>query len=304
MATRSTIRTQVHAMLANHHQITSSDLNTILQADDSEILESYGWSRRNAWTKINTIAPASASVNVVRGTSLIHHTGIATGMSGRLLRVGSDPDFYRIGAVTAAGTANATLTDGEGTAIAYAGSGHTAARGNIFQHVYVVSSAAERVLRISHEIPLREMDMDFLVSLDPERITTADPPWAWSHYGRDSSGSLQVALFPLPSAQRGLVVEFLKRADLDDDTKSPLYRPDVLKWKSAQSAAAFLYSRSGDQVWLALIDKFGDFYDKALEAAKEDDLLKQSTPQTIGIPEATGLTSDEFLLDHDAGWRP
>ena len=206
------------------------------------------------------------------------------------------------GNATPSPTANATLTDGEGTAIAYAGSGHTAAHGNIFQHIYVVSAAAERVLRISHDIALKEMDMDFLVSLDPERISTADPPWAWSHYGRDSSGRLQVALFPLPSAQNGLVVEFLKRADLDDDTDTPLYRPDVLKWKSAQSAAAFLYSRSGDQVWLALIDKFGDLYEKAFEAAKEDDLLKQSTPQTIQIPEALGMSSDEFNLDRDTGW--
>jgi hypothetical protein len=295
---KSTIRTQILSLCGNNVAITASDVNIMLVADDAEILESFTWSRRKAWTVINTVAPTSITIGVTNGSATVTGAGFTAAMVGRMIRIGGEDAYYRIASVVAG--VSAVLGDSEGTSITYPGATDTSISARIWQHVYPVSSIAEIVTGIPG---LEEIDKFLLDQLDPTNISEADPSLYWCHYGRNSSGVLQVALMPLPSAARSYRVEFKKVADFADDADVPLYRPDVLKWKSAESAAAFLLAKTGDQAWAALADRYHSRYNEALTAAKEDDILKQSLPTLIGPEPGIGLLSDEFLLDHDV-FRP
>jgi len=300
-ADKQTIRTQILGLCGNNVAIVASDVNGFLVADDAEILESFTWSRRRAWTVINTVAPVGLTIGVTQGSGTVTGAGFTAAMVGRLIRIGADPGYYRIASVIV--STSAVLGDSAGATILYPAVNNTAITARVWQHVYTVSSVAEIVTSISHRVSLQEMDKFIMDRLDPQNISEGDPPIYWTHYGRDSSGYLQIALLPLPSAARSLRVEFKKVATFTNDTDVPLYRPDILKWKSAESAAAFLLAKTGDQAWAALADRYHSRYNEALAAGKDDDILKQSLPTIIGPEPGVGMRSDEFLVDHDL-WRP
>ena len=380
MADRQTIRSQVMKLVGDNHAITTADIDDILEADDQEILEACGWSRRNAWTVINTLAPVSITVGLTNGSSVVTSLSLTTLLDGLFLRVASAGPLYKLGSfvknarisscslplttVTNNGNGSYTITltngawdlsatvvgyylygenggetgvitaysdvsntvtatfssapsgsqifsvfsvkceleDGEGGSIAYQGTTDAAASSTLLQHIYRVSTTAERVLRMRADIALKEIDPDIWNTIDPERIATEDPPYAWCHMGRDSSGYLQVAFFPVPSAARSITVDFMKRADLSTDTSETLYPSILLKWMSGETAASFLLARTGDAAWATLADKYHGRYEKALEAAKQEDLLKSSPPTRIQEGGPLGLGSDEFALDHDTGF--
>ena len=293
-ADKSTIRTQILSLVGNNVAITASDVNVMLVADDAEILESFTWSRRKAWTILNTVAPTSITIGVTNASGTVTGAGFTAAMVGRLIRIGGEDAYYRIASVVAG--VSAVLGDSEGTTITYPGATDTSISARIWQHVYTVASIAEIVTGIPG---LEEIDKFLLDQLDPTGISEADPPLYWCHYGRNSNGVLQVALMPLPSAARSLRVEFKKVADFADDTDVPLYRSDLLKWKTAESAASFLLAKTGDQAWAALADRYHGRYNDAFDTAKDDDRLKQSLPTRIGPEPGIGMRSDEFQLDHD-----
>ena len=298
MADKSTIRTQVLNLVGNNVAITASDVNTMLEADDAEIIESFTWSRRRSWTVVNTVAPTSITIGVTNASATVTGADFTAAMVGRLIRIGGEDAYYRIASVVVG--VSAVLGDSAGNSITYPGDTDTAISARIWQHVYTVSSVAEIVT----DVPGLEEFYKFLLDrLDPANISEGDPPVYWCHYGRDSSGSLQIALVPLPSAARSLRVEFKKVATFSSDTDVPLYRSDVLKWKSAESAAAFLLAKTGDAAWGALADRYHERFNDAFAAAKEDDILKQSLPTRIGPEPGIGMRSDEFQLDHDV-WSP
>ena len=296
MAPRSTIALRVHMSLGKHHSILITDINELMQAENLEILESNGWAGRKSWTKLNLQAPSSILASVTQGTSLLRSANLTAAMQDKLVRISTEADYYRLTAISPA--SYATLADHTGNPMEYPAVGNTATA-NVFQFIYSMPTYAEKVLNMSAEIPLYERDLDFLIQLDPRRATQTSPPWAWSHFGRDASNRMQVVIFPPPSQNKGLTVHFLRKADLVNDTDETLYRSDVLAWKSAVTGCGFLYARTSDATWLNLAGKYYEFYEKALEKAKEDDLLKQSAPTSIVPDEALGLSSDQFRLDHD-----
>lgn len=298
MPTRSVIASRVHLSLGKHHQILITDINDILQAQNLEILESHGWHGRKSWTKLNLQAPTSVLASVSQGTSLVRSANFTAAMQDRLIRISTEADYYRLTSVTPG--SYAYLSDHIGERIEYPKDPSTATA-NIFQFIYSMPTYAEKVLAMRAEIPLYERDLDFLTMLDPRMQSQTSPPWAWAHFGRDAYNRIQVVVFPPPSQNKGLTIHFMRKADLANDSDEPLYRSDVLAWKAAVTGCGFLFARTSDATWLSLADHYNDYYLKALEMAKEDDLLKQSTPTAIVPDEALGLSSDQFRLDHDIG---
>jgi len=223
-------------------------------------------------------------------------------MAGRLIRIAGEADWYKIGTVVAG--VSATLTDSDGTAVLYNGTTDVDATAIVFKHIYRVSTNAERILRAAHNIPLTEIDPDIVDHLDPELTSTAEPPFAWFHAGRDSSGYLQIGFFSPPSAALGIRVDFLKTAAMDDDADVTLYPSVLLMWRTAESGASFLLSKTGDVAWASIADRYNKAYKEALAEAKAEDLLKQSPPTHIQQEGMLGMASDEFNLNHDVSWAP
>lgn len=300
MMTKSQVRTQVVRLLGDNPAITNAILNDFLEADNAEILESWQWSRRKAWVLINTIAPVSLSITATQDSATVTGVGFTAAMVGRLIRIGAGAGFYKIKAVSVG--VDCTLGDGQGNTVTYPEATYTGTA-KVWQHIYSVASDAEIVTGIWHNVALREVDPWFFNQLDPERIAEGDPPEAWGHYGRASGDVLQVCLFPLPSAARTLRVDYLRVATFTSDSDTPLYRPDLLKFKTAEHGAARLLGQTGDEAWARLADLFHKRYEEALQSAKDDDLARSSSPTRIS-PHVPGvLQSDEFALSHDS-WVP
>ena len=87
--------------------------------------------------------------------------------------------------------------------------------------------------------------------------------------------------------------------ELSADASIPLYRSDILVWKSGESAAFFLHGKTGDAAWLALADRYHQRHLEALEGAKADDLARFSVVQHIRDSALSGVRGDDFNLSHD-----
>jgi len=199
---------------------------------------------------------------------------------------------------------SATLTDSDGTLMTYPGASDVDASASVFKHIYRVSTNAERVIRVVADSVLSEIDPESFNNLDPELTTTSDPPFAWCHAGRDTSGYLQIALMSPPSSVVGIRVDFLKIAEMDDDADVTLYPSVLLMWRTAESAASFLLSKTGDVAWASIADRYNKAYKDALAEAKSEDLLRQSPPTSIQEEGSLGMGSDEYGLNHDVNWSP
>ncbi len=304
MATRATLNTQILKLCGDSPHILAADVNTLLQTDNLEVLEAHSWTRRNSWTKITTLTPVDLTVGVTEGNSAITSASFTAAMDGAFIRIAGESDLYRLGTIVVG--VSAILIDSQDTAIGYAGTTDADASAEVLKYIYRVSVNAEQVLRVGGgQGKIDEIDPGFFDNVDPEMSAQGDQPSVWSHMGRDSGDYLLIAIWPVPSSAFGLRVDFLRTSEMDDDADTTLYPSVLLKWKCAESAAAFLLARTGDQAWASLADRYSTNYGKALTEAKEHDLLKASTPSVIQLSgDTSSVGSDEFALNHDVGWRP
>ena len=295
--TRKTLRKQVQVLVGYSQEITEDTINDILQAEDAEILEAWAWTRRRANTLVNTMLPTSvAVVTVTNGSSTILSANFTADMVGKLIRLADTSTFYQILSVVAG--VSAVIGGGDGAAIVYPDVTQTLTA-TLFQYKYTVSVNAERVLRCMHNVELREMDSDLFDRLDPERITTGDPPEAWAHLGRDGANALQIGFFPVPAAARSIRVDYLKVATMTKDTDVTYYHPSLLKLKAGEMAAVHVFAKTGDQAYTSIADRCHKNYDTAYQKAIEDDLQKSSAPTAISPEGHLALQSDEFGIAHD-----
>lgn len=295
MATKAQIRTNVLALLSNNDMIETTDVDALMVADHREILDSYTWSRRRADTTLTLVAPYSTGTITTSGTGVTGTgTTFTSTMIGRFLRGEDSNYFLRVSAFTSATaitleTALATaLTDSDFT---------------IFKHRYNLPSDFGRVVSVTSNFQAKAISRYDLDDIDPYRTTTASYPEYYIIFGLDpdttSSQLFQMEVWPVPSSATILRVHYVKSNELSSDSDEPLYRSDILVWKSAESGAFFLHGKTGDAAWLALADRYHARYLEALQAAKEDDLGKSPVPFHIRDSQREGGPGDDFFLDHD-----
>jgi len=290
----STIRTRVLNLLANHSMITSSDATALIQAEHVSILEDYSWSRRKAFTIVDTVATYSTGTVSTSGTTVTGSSTVFTsGMVDRFIRIGSNTYYHLITGFTS--TTSLTVEQAPATAAA-AGTSYT-----IFRHVYDLPSTFGRVTSVTLDTRLRESSASDIDRVDPYRSSTASRPDVYTIRGLDvvPTGVFQIEFWPVPSAAQSIRIEFLRTNTLVADTDQPLYRGDLLVWKAAESGAFFLLARTGDDSWLQLADRYHARYLEAFEGAKADDLGKYSAVGRVRDTWASGDRGDDWLLDHD-----
>lgn len=296
MANRSTVRTQILTLVSNSTMIAAADVNTIISAEHTSILESYSWSRRRAESVIETSAEYSTGTLSGTGTT---YTGSGTtwtsGMVGRFIRAGDNTFFHRI---TAFGSTTSLTIEDTLPEDVDAGTSYT-----IFAHRYNLPSDFGRALSVTSDTRLMEMpkiDMDYL---DPYRTSTATRPDRYAIFGLDpgttSSQIYQIEFWPVPSSATAIRLEYLKNNSLTSDSDEPLYRSDILVWKAAEAATYFLHGKTGDAAWLALADRFHQRYADELQSAKEDDIGKYSAVSHVRDTYGLGVRGDDFWLSHD-----
>lgn len=292
MPTRSTIRTRVLSLLANHDKIAASDINTLINQEHEEILEAWSWSRRKQENIIDTVSEYSTGTVSTSGTVVTGSgTTFTSGMVDRFIRIGSNTFFHRITAFTD----TTTLTIEQALpSDAAAGSSYA-----IFRHRYDLASDFGRVLNITSDTRLQEWSKSDIDRIDPYRTSTATRPDKYTIIGPDSDGNFQIEFWPVPSSAQAIRVEYLRTNSLSADTDSPLYRGDILVWKVAESGAFFLYARTGDQAWLQLADRYHARYLESFNEAKEEDLGKFSPAAYIRDRATAFDRGDDWYISHD-----
>jgi len=287
---KSTIRTQVHQLVGNDDQIIASDLNTMLEAANDEILEAYSWSRRKKDVLINLIAPISSTST----TLLTISNGSSVGTFGAdpsigaaespYIRIDGDDSYHW--AVVAVGTSlglekewgKDDITDGSWEA---------------FYHIYTISSDCDKIVSFSGNRKITEIARQELDRLDPKRNTKADHPQVFSYVQRDSSDDVQVEFWPVPNSAQVIRCHYLKRGTIASDSDKPLYPSNVLKWKAAVSACYFLKAKTGDRTWFDLAQGYQAEYTRAYSEAKEEDLA------LFGASQAQKYSDDDFQMGDD-----
>lgn len=293
MPNRSSIRTSVKKLLADHSFIDDSDINDIITVEHQEVLESFSWSQRKADTLINTVA--TYSTGTVSGTSgATTLTGSSTvwtsTMVNRFIRFGGTY-FFKISSVDSA--TSLTLEDELADDVA-ASTSYT-----LFQHIYTLPSDFGRATNLTCDVRLTELPRSEIDRLDPYRSSTATRPDFYSIRGPNSSNVFEIEFWPVPSAANTIRVEYLKTNTLSSDTDSPLYPSEILVWKVAEAGAYFLHARSGDAAWLALADRYHARYLEVLDRAKEADIGRWSANAYIKDGSALGNLGDDHALSHD-----
>jgi len=292
------MRTRILGYTSNHSMIAASDVNTLLDNEHQEILESRAWSQRKEDDVIETVATyTTGTVEGSSGSATI--TGTSTvwtsGMVNRYIRIGSNTFFHRITAV-ASGT-SLTIEDTLPAAVA-AGATYT-----IFQHRYNLASNFGRAISVTSDVKLTETDILTLDRLDPYRSGTATRPDRFCIFGLDpnttASQIYQIELYPVSSSATSIRVLYYKTNTLAADTDEPLYRSDVLVWKGSEAACFFLHAKTGDTAWLALADRYHLRYLEALEGAINDDLAKSSPIMHVRDAYLEDGHSDDYALNHD-----
>lgn len=298
MTTLSTIRGRVKINIAEDSMLDDAQITSIIQMDHATILEDYAWARRKTEVMLQTVAPysvgtvsATAGTNIVAGAS----TAWTSALIGRHIRIGSQVFFHKISDVQSATsmTLEATLPVTVPTGSAY----------TVFQHRYNLPSDFSKVLSITSDNRMLETPKLFFDEIDPYRSSTANYPDRYTLLGLDPTNTtsqiFQIEFYPVPSTASSIRVEYLKTNTLDSDGNEPLYRADVLVWKASESAAHFLFAKTGDQTFAALAERYHQRYEDTFQAAKEDDLARFSAVTHVRDTSSQGERGDDFYISHD-----
>src|SRR3990167_5710385 len=152
-ATRDTINADVLNLLGTDPQISTAELNTIIQLRYESVYESWLWSRRLRDLTIKLIASVSSTssttVTATLDSSTITSAGtpFTSGMAGRQIQVGSEAHYYFVNSFTS--TAAVVLGDGEGSAMTWGLATDTAATWRVFQSIYTLPSDADTLVSLA-----------------------------------------------------------------------------------------------------------------------------------------------------------
>jgi len=288
------IKVDVIQLLGSHRQITSNDVSSLIQNENREILDNYDWSARKAEGVINTFSTVTAgTVTVTLNSAKV--SGVSTVFTsdyvGRHIRMGSEEHFHEISSVTSAARLDLKTIWPTNTS--------SAQSYTIFQNRFALASDCEEIISMARDRRLIEKPRTWLDSVDPDRTETANYPDVWSYRELNSSNTLQVELWPVPTAKKAIRYEYLKSGDLASNADKPLYQPNVVKWKSGVAGSFMMYAKTGDPVWKDLAIAYQGLYKQALQRAKEEDQQKFSTRMQQRSRDADVTRSDDWATSHD-----
>lgn len=272
--------------------IVTADIQAIIQAEHITLLEDYSWSRRKQDTLITLIATTTTGTVTTSGTTVTGSgTSFTSSMVNQFIRIGSNTFYHLITGFTSTTviTIEAALPADITTATAY----------TIFQHLYTLPSDFGRITNVMSDIRLTEWARSEIERVDPYRSVTGTRPDIYTTRGPNSSNVFQIEFWPVPSSAQTIRIEYLRTNTLTNSTDVPLYRSDILVWKSAESAAFFLHGKTGDAAWLALADRYHQRFAESMQSAREDDLGRFSVPAYVRDKAYSFGRGDDFWIDRD-----
>lgn len=308
MPTRANVRSDALNLLGTDPNISTAELNTIIQARYDSVYTSWPWPRRLRDFTISTVARTTSATATLVTATLSSSTVTAvggtpfTGTSSRQIQIGSEPNYFFINSVTSA--TEIVLGDGEGTAVNWPRATASSLSWSIFQTIYALPSDADSVVSLSNgNYQMRELDggrhrLDYA---DPDRSTTGSNPLFWWYAGENSSGVREIEVWPVPTSAILLRGQYLRQAPtLAEATELGLPRA-MMMYAVASDGASMLFAKTGDAAWQNRSDMFAARYIAEEERFRAIELERTSPPTTIRRRQSGfgRLRGTDFEASHD-----
>ena len=222
-------------------------------------------------------------------------TSWASTMAGKLFRVGSDAQFYRIASVTS--TTALVLEK------AYAQETTTDADFEYWNESYSpTSSEISKISAVVYQSELREKPQDFFSRLDPERTSTGSPVY-YSIVDRASEGGVSsFDIWPVPDDNYGVRVYFKKTVDeLTTGASEPVFSSALLEAAALWDCYRLSFGLTQNPAYMGLARDAMTEYQKMLRDTIIQDLSNTSLPTKVrdSGDYGYGFGNDVFGLAHD-----
>ena len=307
-ATRDNVNADVLNLLGTDPQISTSELNTIIQLRYESVYESWLWSRRLRDLTIKLIASVSSTstttVTATLDSSTITSAGtpFTSGMAGRQIQVGSEAHYYFVNSFTS--TAAVVLGDGEGSAVTWGLATDTAATWRVFQTIYTLPSDADTLVSLAGDnFEVDELDggRSALDALDHARTSTSDHPTHWVYAGENSSGTREIEVWPVPTQAVLLRGQYARQAPtLAASTTIGIPRA-VMVYAVMADACNMLFHKTGDQVWGDRAVFYERKYGDEEKRFRFTDLERLSPARSLGHRRRLGgFRGTDWAASHDA----
>lgn len=309
MATRANIRSDVSTLLGTDTNISTAELNTLIQLRYASVYESWLWPRRLRDFTITLVAQTSSTsttdATVTNASPTVTASGGTpfTGSSGYQIQLGTVLNYFFVDSVTSATVI--VLGDGEGTTVAWPGSTAADTSWRLFKTIYTLPSDADSVISLAGgNYDMQELDggRRRLDEADPDRSTTGSDPLLWCYAGENSSGTREIEVWPVPTAARLLRGQYLRRTPtLSADADEIGIARSVMVWGVASDGASMLFAKTGDITWQNRADYFQGRFIEEERRYRAMELERSSPPTSIRRSRGplSGLSGTDFEVTHD-----
>src|SRR3990167_10999300 len=308
MATRSAVRSDVVAMLGTDPQISSAELNTLIQLRYSSVYEGWTWPRRLRDFTLSLVASTSSTtsntVTVTLDSSTVTSAGtpFTSAMVGRQIQIGAEPQYFFVNSFTS--SAVIVIGNGEGTAVSWPRATNTAASWTIFQPVYALPSDADGVVALAGQFDVDEIDggRASLDQFDPERTSSSSHPTGWCYAGETSAGVREIEVWPVPSTAIILRGQYARRTPtLSDDADEIGLPRSVIVYGVATEACGMMFAKTGDEAWSTKAGYFGRKASEEEDKFRAIEIERSSPPWTLRRRTAGfgRFRGTDFEVSHD-----
>ena len=300
MATRSAVRSSVVSLVGTDPQLSTAEINTLIDLRYAHLYDSFLWSRSLRDFTLTLEAQVSSSsttlATVTNGDATVTFAGtpITAAMNGEQIQIGTDEQYFFINRTS---SSEIELENGEGTGVNWPGTTGGSQTWRVFKTIYALPSTINTVLSLAGEFEIPELDggRPALDGLDADRSVTNDHPRWWVYAGETTAGVREIELWPAPTQARILRGQGGRLAPTLGDTVEIGFNEALLVYASASDCLNMLHAKTGDESYrqLAL------FYERKAGEVEKDvkfkDIEKLSPPSTLQRGSTQRLGHDYFV---------
>lgn len=305
MATLATVTARIISLLGSELSLNTTEVESIVQTRYEAIYETFSWSRRLRNFVIPVIPQVSSTpsttVSVTNGNSVVTASSAAftASMTGRQIVIGGYPQCLWFSYIS---STQGSLSDGDGTVIAWPGDTATGLSWRIFKTVYTIPSNCQRIVSLAHTERMEEIsDGRYTLDLeDPTRAQTSTTPMQWCYAGADSSNVRVIEIYPVPTSATFLRGQATKDApSLVSSSVIDIPVP-LLVYSAVADCCHLLASKQGssEQMWTTI----ALFYErKAAEIEKAYRVVEIDLTSPVTHLDGSGIARmrGDWVITHD-----
>lgn len=269
---------------------------------ESIIQDSYRQLTMMEWRKLNVIRTFTTVGFYTTGTVTVDSAGVVTPSGGatfdatfvgRHMRIFYDDSFFEVASYQA-GPGTITLRDWPGRAIS------SPSAYSIWKIIYSISSDFKLIFSVNYNVELPKKSQWWFNQRDPSRETSGEP-YYWAYAGQDSSGNIQIEIYPVPDGVYPIRVYGKRKITDLSLSDSPILDEDLIENHALIQCYRVKSSLEPKQGWDQRLSEQTTIYTAILTAAQEEDYLLYAHEDKVKdrMGEREGPVSDTYWAAHD-----